>query len=191
MTDGPFRNSALSSRWKQYGGDLISDATSPEERTAQACYSMLGDVDVNAISSLLKELKTSARCTQMELDPVVPVDAIFGSYSPSPLADTIQKHLAAKLRDQIPPEVALDQALTSSITEWIGTTKNRMDDECISAHARGDMSREDYRKGLERNRKTFAAISPGVLCVPLASGNKRAFKRAIQKKDGVDEGPDE
>ena len=36
MTDGPFKNAALSSRWKQYGKDLVSDAASSEERAAQA-----------------------------------------------------------------------------------------------------------------------------------------------------------
>ncbi len=52
MTDGPFRNSELSSRWKRYGKDLVSDATSSEERTAQACHSMLGDVDMKVACTL-------------------------------------------------------------------------------------------------------------------------------------------
>ena len=43
MTDGPFRNAELSSRWKQYGRDLVSDAASADERTLQACHSMVGD----------------------------------------------------------------------------------------------------------------------------------------------------
>ena len=191
MTDGPFRNAALSSRWKRYGEDLISDATGPEKRTAQACHSMLGDVDMNAINPLLRDLQTHSLRPQLDLDPFASIDAIFDGYPKSPLADTIQKHLTANLRDQIPPEAALDQALISSTNDWTGTTKNRLDEECIRAREHGDMSREDFRKGLERNRDTFAAVNQAALCDALTSGNKRAFKQAIQKKDGIDEGPDE
>ncbi|TIQ69727.1 MAG: hypothetical protein E5X64_40760, partial [Mesorhizobium sp.] len=52
MTDGPFRNAELPSRWKRYGQELVSDAASPEERTMHACHSMIGDVDLRAFSPL-------------------------------------------------------------------------------------------------------------------------------------------
>src|SRR3546814_2188850 len=69
MTDGPFRNAELSGSWKKYGEDLVSDAASPGERTARICHSMLGDVDWDSISPLLKQLEASARNSQLELDP--------------------------------------------------------------------------------------------------------------------------
>ena len=47
------------------------------------------------------------------------------------------------------------------------------------------------QQGIERNRETFAAIKPSELCDALATGNKRAFRQAVQKKAGVDEGPEE
>ena len=103
----------------------------------------------------------------------------------------MQRHLIANLRDQIPPEKALDQALDSTAKERISITKSRLDEECIRARELGDMSREDCRKGIERNRETFAAIKPSELCDALATGNKRAFRQAVQKKAGVDEGPEE
>ncbi|OJU02080.1 MAG: hypothetical protein BGN87_19785 [Rhizobiales bacterium 65-79] len=191
MTDGPFRNAELPSSWKRYGQDLVSDATSREERTTQACHSMIGDVDMKTFSPLFDELKTHADRPQMDLDPVTAVETIFEAHPTSPLADTLQRHLIANLRDQLPPEKALDQALDSTTKEWIGTTKNRLDEECIRARELGDMSREDYQKGIERNRETFAAIKPSELCDALATGNKRAFRQAVEKKAGVDEGPEE
>lgn len=191
MTDGPFRNAELSSRWKRYGQQLVSDAASPEERTIQACHSMIGDVDMKTFSPLFEELKTHAERPQMDLDPVTAVETIFESHPTSPLADALQRHLIANLRDQIHPEKALDQALGSTSKEWISTTKNRLDEECIRARELGDMSREDYRKGIERNHETFAAVKPSELCDALANGNKRAFSHAGQKKSGVDEGPEE
>lgn len=190
MTDGPFRNAELPSRWKRYGQELVSDATSLEERTMQACHSMIGDVDMKTFSPLFNELKVHAERPQMDLDPVTAVETIFENHAPSPLVDTLQRHLIANLRDQISLEKALDPALEGAANEWIGTTKNRLDEECIRARELGDMSLEDYRKGIERNQETFAAIKPSEISDALATGNKRAFSRTVQKKAGVDEGPE-
>jgi hypothetical protein len=191
MTDGPFRNTELSSSWKRYGQDLVSDAASLDERVKQACRSMLGDVDVKVFSALLKNLGIYAQRSQMDLDPVSQIEDIFEGYSKAPLMDTFQKHFAANLRDGLPSETALNQALAGIAKNWINTTKNRLDEECIRARDVGDMSREDYSKGIERNGETFAAVDPKTLCDALTSGSKRAFKQMIEKKIGVDEGPDE
>jgi hypothetical protein len=152
---------------------------------------MIGDVDMKAFSPLFGDLKAHAGRTQMDLDPVSPVETIFESHPTSPLADALQRHLIANLRDQMPIDEALNRSLESTAKEWIGTTKNRLDEECIRARELGDMKREDYHKGIERNRETFAAIKPNELCDALATGNKSAFRQAVQKKAGVDEGPEE
>lgn len=191
MTDGPFRNAELPSRWKRYGQQLVSDAASLEERAAQACHSMIGDVDMQAFSPLLKELKEHVERRQMDLDPVPALETIFENHSTTTLADALQRHLIANFRDQISPEKALDEALDSTAREWISTTKNRLDEECIRARELSDMSRGDYQKGIGRNRETFAAVKPSDLCDALVAGNKRAFRQAVQKKAGVDEGPEE
>lgn len=191
MTDGPFRNADLSSRWKRYGQELVSDAASSEERTMQACHSMIGDVDMKAFCPLFNELKTHAERAQMDLDPVGVVETIFENHPSSPLADALQRHLMANLRDRVSPNKALNDALENTTKEWIGTTKNRLDEECIRAREVGDMSREDYRKGIERNRETFAAIKSNELSNALANGNKGAFRQAVQKNADVDAGPEE
>lgn len=191
MTDGPFRNAELPGRWKRYGQELVSDAASPEERTMHACHGMIGDVDMKAFSPLFDELKNHAERAQMNLDPVTTIETIFENHAPSPLADALQRHLIANLRDQISPDKSLSEALESTAKEWIGTTKNRLDEECIRARELGGMSREDYRKGIERNRETFAAIKSRDLSGALATGNKRAFRQAVRKKSGVDVGPEE
>ena len=191
MTDGPFKNAALSSRWKQYGKDLVSDAASPEERGAQACDSILGGVDLKALGPLLGILEAQAQRTQMDLDPVSSVEAVFERHAKSPLTDILQKHLIANLRDQIPAERALDQAFPSAVTDWINITKNRLDEECIRARDRGDMKQENCRKGIERNHEAFEIIRANELCNALMSGNQRAFRQTTRKKVAVDEGPDE
>ncbi len=191
MTDGPFRNAHLTSAWKRYGQDLVSDAASPEERTTQACNSMMGDVEMNAFTPLFSEIKAYAERRQLDLDPAAAVELIFENNAPSPLADSLQRHLIVNLRDQISPEKALDDALERTVKGWIGITKNRLDEECIRARDLGDMTHENYHKGIERNREAFVAIKPGELCDALSTGNKRAFRQAVQRKAGVDEGPEQ
>jgi len=189
MTDGPFRNAKLPSCWKRYGQQLVSDAASQEERVAQACLSMIGDAEMETFNPLLRELKAHLERRQMDLDPIPALETIFENHSTATLADALQRHLIANFGDQVSPENALDKALESTAREWIGT-KNRIDEECIRARELGDMSREDYQTGIDRNRETFSAIKSSDLCDALVTGNKRAFKQAVQKKDGVDEGPE-
>lgn len=191
MSDGPFSNADLSSRWKRYGQDLVSDASSREERTMRACHSMIGDVDMKTFSPLFDELKAYTDQTQLDLDPITAVETIFDNHPMSPLSDALRRHLTANMREQIHPEEVLDHALKGMTKEWISTTKNRLDEECIRARELGDMSREDYGKGIERNRETFAAINTSELSEALAIGNKRAFRQAVEKKFDVDEGPEE
>lgn len=191
MTDGPFRNAKLGSRWKRYGEELVSDAASTEERTAQACHSMIGDVDMKAFTLLYTELSEQAERPQMELNPADTVEMIFKDHPISSLSDTLQRHYLADLRDQISSEKALNQALGSAVRDSIGIAMDRLDGECLSALHRGDMNQKDCHKGIERNHEAFANIKPSDLCHALATGYKRAFKQAGQKKSSVDEGPEE
>ena len=191
IMDGPFKNATLSGRWKRYGKDLVSDAASPQERVAQACYSMLGGLDMKALSPLLSALRAEGQQPQVDLDPISSVEAIFESHAKSPWTDTLQKHLIANLQDRMSVEEALDQALPGTVVDWIDTTKNRLDEHCIRARDRGDMNVENYRKGIERNHEAFGAIQLNELCRALVTGNGRAFNQATRKRIGVDEGPGE
>jgi len=177
MTDGPFRNAQLNTRWKQYGKDLVRDATSPEERAVQACHSMIGDVDPSAISTILGEIEAYAQRPQMDLDAVSSMETLFERLPKTPLTDILQKHLIANLRDQMHLSAALEKALPSTVSDWIGITKNRLDEECIRARDLGDMSESDYRKGIARNRETFATISPDALGNAQAGSSKENWRR--------------
>ena len=46
-------------------------------------------------------------------------------------------------------------------------------------------------KARERNQETFAAVSPHALLDAVTSADKCDFRRALQKKTGVDAGPEE
>lgn len=191
MTDGPFRNAELSNYWKRYGDQLVNDATSVKERAMQVCHAMMDDAGIEEFTLLFNDLKAHVDRPQLELDAINAIEAIFDARPPSLLGDSLQRHLMANLREQATPNDALNQALGGAAREWVGTAKNRLDEECIRARDIGDMSQKSYRLGIERNQEAFAAINPGDLRDALASGNKYAFKHAVQKKRDVDEGPDD
>ena len=189
MSDGPFRNSELRSRWKRYGEHLVNEAASPEELTAHACHSILGEVEMKVFTPLFNELKDYVEQQQRDLDSSSEIEAIFDKHQTSPWTDSLQRHFSANLQSQMLPEEALAAALSGAVKEQVAIWKNRIDEESICARDRGDMIRSDYQLGIERNREAFAAIRLSDISDALATGNKNAFKGAI-KKQGLDEGPE-
>ncbi len=191
MTDGPFKNSDLSARWKRYGKDLVNDATSQDERSAQMCVSVLGDLDLKTVSAILGELRVHFEQGQMAFDPMESVRGILDKYDKSPAADLLERSLRVQLREQPSGTAALNEAVNEMRNELLNIAKNRIDEECIRARDIGDMSQESYRKALDRNRETANAVNRDALRDALFSGKKDAFKRAAENKKDVDEGPDE
>jgi hypothetical protein len=187
MTDGPFRNSALSNKWKQYGQDLVSDAVSQDERVKQACHSVLGGI--KEFDRLYSELDARASRDQMDLDSVAATEAIFDNNERSTLGDALERNLLCNLREGMTERKSLDLALEQAVSELLANAKNRIDEECIRARDVGDMSRSDFSKGLQRNQETFAAIEIGSVCAALENGNKNAFRRTARKD--VNDGPDD
>lgn len=189
MTDGPFRNSALSNRWKVYGQDLVSDAVSQDERVKQACHSVLGGIDMQSFGRLYRELDARALNDQMDLDAVSATEIIFDRNERSPLHDALERHLLCNLRDALPERRSLDLALESAVSEVLGNAKNRIDEECIRAKEVRDMSNADFVKGLHRNKETFAAVDVARVCAALENGEKGAFRRTA--RTDVNDGPDD
>ncbi|TXR50494.1 hypothetical protein [Phyllobacterium endophyticum] len=189
MTDGPFRNAPLSSRWKRYGQDLVSDAVSKDDRVKQACHSMLGDVDMKAFERLYSELNEKASRDQLDLDCVASTETIFDTHESSSLSEVLKANMLCNLREKLTERDALDAALASTVLDWIDMTKNRLDEDCIRARDVGDMSRSDYNKGMKRNGETFASIDAAQLRRALAESNKNAFKPVARRN--VDESPDD
>lgn len=188
MTDGPFRNLRLSTRWKKFGEELVSDAASPAERVDQACHSMMADVGVKEFSSLVQDLAACLAQSQLTLDPVGDIEAVIERHPMSSLSDILRRTLIANLHDGASPADALQPAMEATTQEWIGIVKNRLDEHCIQARDLGDMSRADYQKGLERNAEAFSGIDVQNLCQAMKAGDRRAFSSS--RLVTVDEGPE-
>ncbi|SDG90630.1 hypothetical protein [Pelagibacterium luteolum] len=188
MTDGPFRNSRLSTRWQKFGEQLVSDAASPAERVKQACHSMMTDAGVREFSSMVRDLSSCLARSQLTLDPVADVEAVIERHLMSSLSDILRRTLIANLHDGVSPAEALQPAMEATTQEWIGIVKNRLEEHCIQARDMGDMSRADYQKGLERNAEAFSSIDVPNLCQAMKVGDRRAF--SSPRLMTVDEGPE-
>ena len=191
MTDGPFKNSALAKRWKRYADALLNDATTPQERTAMASHGVLHDVLSRDTRELFGDLKRYAGRAQLELDPMAGASEIFDRHPRSPFADTLQRHLNQNLFDKVAPDPALDRALSAASDEAVKAAGNRMMEECLHVRDTKDMSGKQFRVATERNADAFGRVDVDAVCRAIEAGDRNAFKPAIAKKDGVDEGPDE
>lgn len=192
MTDGPFRNLPLNAHWKAYGKELVSDASDLQTRVAHASRSMLGNsCDLKAISDLFKDLEAIARRPQMDLDPWATIEANIDLYVSTPLIDALQRNLRVNLSDHHFCEAVLHRAFESAISDEIATTKARLDEECLRSRDRKDMSWGEYQRALTRNAEAFAAVNRVELRGAAINGSSADFRRALAKKVGVDEGPDE
>jgi hypothetical protein len=189
MTDGPFRNSALTSKWKQYGRALVNDAASQNERANQACHSVLGGIDMKAFDRLYRELDYRASRDQMDLDSVAAMESIFDNYERSSFSDALERNLLCNLREGMSERKSLGAALGSAVSELLENAKNLIHEECLRARDVRDMSQSDFAKGIQRNRETFASIDVGSICAALENGNKNAFRRTA--RTDVNDGPDE
>lgn len=191
MTDGPFKNSALSRGWKRFADALLNDASTPDERAALACHSLLNDVLDKDTRDLLNDLKGHAQRSQLELDPLSSTSEVFDRHLKLPFADTLQKHLNQNLYDKMAPDAALDRALAAAARECLGDAQNRITEECIHVRDTEDMTDNQFRQAIGRNREAFDLVNAEDICRAIHAGNKNAFKAAIAKKEGLDEGPDE
>lgn len=190
MTDGPFRNSALSSRWKSYGEDLVNEATPLEECAASASHSILGGIAWDDLSSLLNALREGLEGAQLGLDPAGVASSIFDAHVPAPFHDSLQRHLEATIRESPQVDGLVDMALREAVNDLIDTAKSRIEEECIRSRDAGDMGWKKYEVAVRRNTETFNQIDAAALARAISSGARGAFKAALRKKTGTDEGPE-
>lgn len=188
MTDGPFKNSDLPSRWKRYGDALVSDAKSSNERTERVESAILRDLCTKETRTLVLELDTYVKRLQKDFVPRVTVDAIFDKYANTPQTDNLHRFFTAYLASSSSIETAWQLGFDKWVRHEAARTQNRMVEHCISARDRGDLHRADYPKAIERHQKAFTGVDYTKIRDGFF-GDKRTSKATIAKKIGLDDGP--
>lgn len=189
MTDGPFKNAQLSGRWKRYGNSLANDSMSSNERTERVQSAILRDLCTKETRALVTELDAYVKRLQKDLFPRVAVNEIFDRHPTTPQSDTLRKFFSANLAKPMGVEGAWQFAFDSFVRHEAYGTKNRMFEECMSARDRGDLRGAKYSKAIRRNDEAFAALDLPKIRDHVLSG-KSAPRMAVQKKTGIEDGPE-
>ena len=185
MTDGPYKNAALTERWKKFGNALDNDAMSRDERTQRAERALSKDLS-QEFRALVQELNCYVTKPQLDLQPRVMVQEIFDKHPRSPLADTLQRFFSANLARPMTIETAFSLALDSTIRKEQHNIRNRMIEETMYARDRGDLAPGRYPTIIERLGEV--AINVSRMCDDVLT-NKTAPRAALAKMAGLDDGP--
>jgi len=189
MTDGPFKNADLSGRWKRYGNSLTNDSMSSQDRTERVHSAILRDLCTKETRELVVALDTYVKRLQKDLFPRVAVDEIFNNHARTPQSDTLQKFFSANLARPMAIESAWQLAFDSFVRHEAYGTKNRMLEECMNARDRGDLRGAKYSKAIRRHDEAFAALDLSKIRDHALSG-KSASRIVVQKKTGIEDGPE-
>lgn len=189
MSDGPFRNLKLGNRWKRFAEAVQNDAVDASERRALALDALVHEILTDSNQALLADLQAHVRREQLDFDPLSSAESIFNGHSKTPFADILQKELAFRLSEQKQANSALDQAIEASVRDHISEVRNRIEEECIRARESGEMQQDQFDQTVTQASAIFDSLAPDEICDALRAGDKKAFKDAVSKKDGLDEGP--
>jgi len=190
MTDGPFNNLKLGSCWKRFAEAVQNDAVDKAARCALASHALVREILTDETKALLADLHAFGRHEQLDIDPLSSVESIFNGHNKTPFADTLQKELAFRLNEQMPPDAAIEQALEATVSDQIGEARSRIEEECIRARDSGEMRQDQFDRTVTEANAAFDALSKNEICDALRAGDKNTFKGAVSRKEGVDEGPD-
>lgn len=190
MSDGPFKNLRLGSRWKRFAEAVQNDAVAQASRCALASDALVREILTDGTRTLLADLHAYCDRQQLDLDPLASVERIFDDHSKTSFTDTLHRELAFRVNEQLPPPIAIGQALEAAVGQQIREAKSRIEEECIRACESREMMPEQLDRTVTQANAALDDLAQDEICNALRADNKNAFKDAVLKKEGLDEGPD-
>lgn len=188
MSDGPFKNLKLGSRWKRFAEAVQNAAFDHAACCAMASDALVREILTKGVQALLADLQAYASRKQLDLDPLFSIESIFNLHMKTSFTDTLQKEVALGLSEQAAPADAIWQAMKACASEQMSEAMNRIQEECIVAREFGVMWQDQFNNTIKQASATFNELDIDKICEALLNGNKNAFKDAVSKKEGLDEG---
>ncbi len=188
MTDGPFKNAQLPSRWKKFGDSLLDDAADPEYCTERAEHALMRDLPVS-FRVMVQEIDQAIKRSFSDDLARLAVLAVIDKHckSPTPYSDTLQRYLSAYISRPMSIETAVTLALDSTIKREANKIRVRMGDEIEHARDRRTLKEVDYKKA-SANLSCLYNINIAKIREDVRN-NKKAPKAAALRKLGDDDGP--
>jgi len=188
MSDGPFKNLKLGRHWKRFAKAVQNDAFTSAECSALAMNALLQDILTQDAKALLTDLTNFASREQLDLDAASAIEEIFHRHQKSSFADTLQKEMAFRLSDHMPLADAIKQAVEAAVTEHICEAKTRIVEECILSRDFKGMWQDQFNRTVRESNAIFNGLATNEICGAILTRNNNAFKAAVSKKAGLDEG---
>jgi hypothetical protein len=189
MSDGPFKNIKLGYRWKRFARAVQSDAFDSVECCNLASDALVHEILSSEFQGLLADFQSYTRREQLDFDPLSTVEGIFNRHGKTSMTDTFQKEVMFRLDKQVAPTEVLRQALEASVGEQSREVRSRFEEECIRVHEAGEMRPDQFKRTVNQVGAVIDALVKSDICEAILAGDKNAFKAAVTKKIGLDEGP--
>lgn len=188
MTDGPFKNLKLGICWKRLAEAVQNDAASLVECGPVACDALTRHLVTKEHVKALQAIDAYIGQGQLELDPLVSVEAIFDRCERTPFLNALQKEFLYRAANDMPLGNAHVSAVAAAIKTQIGETRNRFHEECIRAQEDGEMSREAGDRARRKIDAAFDSVDGDKVCRALLEGKNNAFEKDLGRSDDIDEG---
>lgn len=192
MTDGPFKNLKLNRGWKRFIVAVQNDAVNIHERCNFASDALVQDILTSENLELLKDLDDYGCKRQLDIDVLSEIENIFGCHSLTPFAVALKKAIALFLADNLSFTAAFERALKETIINMFNSIKSRLEEEYLLGCENGKLKINQLSVFFKKLNNIFGILSldPLKILEAIRTRNKVAFKNAVSKKLGLDEGPD-
>lgn len=165
MTDGPFKYTDLSPRWKKYGEFLDEDIFNADDRLKQAQKALIEDLAPAVFKAMVRDIHRQLDSLQGHLFPeraIEAIEQIIDRHAACEQSETFRKNIINDVRQGHDVPTAFGLALNSTSEIGIAQAKERLDAHCIEVDEK--RSRRDKSSALKMNHtETFARIDPSFL----------------------------
>lgn len=189
MVDGPLKNMDLGKDWDRPIEALENDAVDLDQCKVFVSDSITRELNAKPNISVLNKIKLYQQQSQLDIDPTYHIRKIFGENSKPPFIDQLEKQLIRRLGDGMQIEDALPQSLEATIIWRADEVKNRLQEKVIHSHEMQEIDQEKSQNLIEKISRTLDGLDVQLIGEAVLKGDKNAFKDAINKKSGIDEGP--
>lgn len=180
VTDGPFKYTPLSARWKRYGEALQSQAMSPSDRKQFAQHALFQDLLPPVFKDMVQDVYSKTGQIQGQLFPGLAVESIINKHDACEQSETFRRNVLANLQSRIPVEAAFTEALKSTMESGITQAYTRLVVFCIQA------DEQQRSQTLRANHSdSFGHLEASVFCDAALSTKTPVLQKVL----GLDQGP--
>lgn len=165
MTDGPFKYTSLSQRWKSYGETLDTKILDSETQRNYAQKALVEDLTPSPFRTMLRDMEQQLGRLDNLLSPQLGMsifESIVDKHSACEQSEVFRNQMLANMRGLMDARTAFDSALHNTFAIGISQADQRIRVHCIRVDEKRAVKNKEsaLRK---THAETFSSINPGFL----------------------------